>query len=494
MKISLVQPRKPIRMGSVAEEHWQLTRPFSLIFLAQSLKQKTPYEVDVVDLEQKKYDDQPIEKVIANLDADIYGITAATYTRFEAVAVAKAIKKSYPTAIVVAGGVHFMYCAEDTLHNVKEIDVVVRGEGEITIVEVATAIFEKRSLNEVKGITYRNNGKIIKNPDNKIFEEIDNLPTYTNFSWEEYPEYVFNYPETLKAISIMSSRGCPYSCIFCAKAGMKYRLRDAKKVIDEIELFKNKFKVNGFNFLDLTFTSNPNHVKAVCQNIIDRNIDVKWWCESRANITLDLIDLMKKAGCVSLAVGVESGSPTILSKISKGISLDQVIRFCEKCNDLGIYVSAYFMFSFPDETAKATQETIKFIEKLENIGEYVTCELQPTMIFPGTKLEKIARDSGILPHEFSWYDPYDSDLNLELGQLTNIPLFIHKLSNKILREIMRQREFRRKALMAANMQFSDLLIKTFEAIKTNHNRAALFSPKFYYEYIRTILNRRQFLS
>jgi radical SAM superfamily enzyme YgiQ (UPF0313 family) len=405
------------------------------------------------------------------------------------VAVAKVIKKLYPDATIIAGGVHFMYCPEETLQNVSEIDIVVRGEGEITIVEVAKAIHEKSSMNGIKGITYRHNGQILNNPDQKIFEDLDHLPTYTSFSWNEYPEYVFSYPETLKAVSIMSSRGCPYGCIFCAKAGMKYRLRDATKVVDEIEVFKTKFDIDGINFLDLTFTANPNHVKTVCQKIIDRNIDVKWWCESRANIPLESIDLMKKAGCVSLAVGVESGSPDILSKISKGISLDQVVRFCEKCNDLGIYVTAYFMFSFPDETESAVQETLNFIENLENIGPNITCELQPAMIFPGTKLEKIAHGRNILSSEFSWYNAYESDLNIELGQLTNIPLFIDRLSHNQLRHFMKQRIIHRKAEVAANMGLLDLITKAFQTMRKGRNRLAILSPKFYYEFLRIKLGK-----
>jgi radical SAM superfamily enzyme YgiQ (UPF0313 family) len=489
VKITLVQPRAVASKGIAAEEHWQLTRPFSLIYLAQSLKEKTPYEVEIVDLEQKKFNDQSLEKVFANNGSDIFGITAATYTRFEAVAVVKVIKKLYPDATIVAGGVHFMYCPEETLQDIREIDIVVRGEGEITIVKVANAIHTNSSLEDIKGITCRHDGKILTNADQKIFEDLDHLPTYTRFSWDEYPEYLFSYPEPLKAVSIMSSRGCPFGCIFCAKAGMKYRLRDATNVVDEIELFKTKFDVDGINFLDLTFTANPNHVKSICQKIIDRNIDVKWWCESRANIPLESIDLMKKAGCVSLAVGVESGSPSTLSRISKGISLDQVVRFCEKCNNLGIYVTAYFMFSFPDETEQAAQETLKLIEKLEHIGAYINCELQPAMIFPGTKLEKIARERHILSSAFSWYKDYESELNLELGQLSNIPLFTDCLSQNQLLQIMKQRTVHRKASVAAKMNLLDLVVKAFQTIRKNRNWLAVVSPKFYYEFFRIKLGK-----
>jgi len=167
-------------------------------------------------------------------------------------------------------------------------------------------------------------------------------------------------------------------------------------------------------------------------------MDIKWWCESRANIKLYLLDLMKEAGCVSLALGVESGSPRVLTKISKGITRDQVIRFCEKCNDIKIYTTAYLMFSFPDETEEDVEMTLELIDTLENIGGFISCQLQPTMIFPGTKLEAFARKEGLLPPDFFWCEPYFSSLNARVNQLTNTPLFIHKLSAYYLEEVVKK--------------------------------------------------------
>lgn len=324
MKITLIQPSKPF-YGSEAEGNWELSMPFSLFFLASAIENNTSFDVQIIDLEKKTYKDIILEDVFIGNDSQIFGITATTFTRFEAIKVAKCIKKLYPESWITVGGVYFSLCAEDTLRNIPEIDIVVRGEGEIILKELANAINEGRNLKDIKGITYRDNGKIVQNSDQTIFIDIDNLPFYEKFSWEEYPEYLMGYPERIPAISIMSSRGCPYRCIFCSKSGTKYRLRKPKIVVDEIEFFKNKFGVEAFNFLDLTFTANPRHVKEVCQELLGRKTNIKWWCESRANIPLELLNLMKEAGCVITVIGVESGSPRIISKIQKDISLDQVI-------------------------------------------------------------------------------------------------------------------------------------------------------------------------
>lgn len=487
MKVTLIQPQKNT-YGSDAEKHWSLARPFSLLFLAASLKKHSPHSVDIVDLESGALRDKPLREVFQNSDSDVYGITATTFTRFEAIKIAKHLRTLRPNSRIVVGGVHFMHCPEDTLSKVPEIDVVVRGEGEITIVELLDAIGSGRDLQKVKGISYRQGGKIIHNPDQPLFEDLDALPAYTDFTWDQYPEYLFGYPEPVHATSVISSRGCPYKCIFCSKAGMKYRLRDARTVVDEIQSIKEKLRVDAINFLDLTFTANPKHAQAVCREIIHRGLNIKWWCESRANIPLELLDIMKAAGCAALAVGVESGSPKILSRISKGISTDTVLAFCEKCLQVGIIVQPYFMFSHPGETKEDVQQTLDLILKLERRN--ANCSFQPTMIFPGTEIEMIAQAQGILPHGFSWSEPYHSPLNLELGQLPNVPLFMDLLTPADLRRIMDERNLWKGVTVASKMTIKELIVKGFEVLIRGNSRAwrYLFAPRFYHHFF---MNRKR---
>jgi anaerobic magnesium-protoporphyrin IX monomethyl ester cyclase len=473
MKITLIQPKKP-SFGAEAEKHWELTRPFSLFFLAASLKKYTPFDVQIVDLERKQFRNLTLDDVFKDDNSNIYGITATTFTRHEAIKVAQYLRNAYPSSFIIVGGVHFMYSAEDTLKNIAEIDCVVRGEGELTIVTLANAIHSEHNWQTIKGITYRSNGNIIHNDNQKQFEDLDSLPFYSEFSWDDYQEYLMGYPDKIPATSVMSSRGCPYRCIFCSKAGMKYRLRDPIKVVDEIQLLKEKFKIQGINFLDLTFTANINHARAICNELINRRLNLKWWCESRANIPLDLLDLMKQAGCVSIVVGVESGSPNILSKISKDITVEQVINFVKKCSEIGLIIKPYFMFSFPGESFEDVTQTLALISKLEKYSE--ACSFQPTIIFPGTEIERFAYSSGLLPKDFSWTDEYYSDLNRDLGQMLNIPIFMDKLSPDDLKQINLKRIVNR----AANMKIKDLIIK---AVQSKVVRKYALSPKLLYKYL-----------
>jgi radical SAM superfamily enzyme YgiQ (UPF0313 family) len=458
------------------------------LFLASSLEKYTDHEVTILDMEQKKYKNHTFKEVFQDNHSDIFGITATTYTRFEAIKIAKYLKKIRPRSFIVVGGVHFMYCARDTLERIPEIDIVVRGEGELTIVALINALDQRKPLDQIKGITYRLNDEIVDNEEQDLFEDLDSIPVYSKFTWDEYPEYLFGFPENMRATSIMSSRGCPHKCIFCTKAGMKYRVRNSKNIVDEIELLQDRFELEGFNFLDLTFTASRNHVKSVCQEIIDRNLKIKWWCESRANIPLELLGLMKKAGCVSLVVGVESGSPRILSEISKGITVDQVTAFCKKCSEVGIRVTPYFMFSHRNETFQDARMTLDLISKLEKYT--APCSFQPTAIFPGSELEKIAFRQGILPEGFSWNDPYESELNKELGQLANVPLYIDQLTTDELKYLMEQKKCKTYANMAAQMKIRDLFAKILNSIKNQKASSKyLFSPRIYYEYLLTKFKR-----
>ena len=191
--------------------------------------------MEILDLQHKRNANHRSDQLLELLKADIYGITAVTYTRFEAIDAARRLKQSHPDSTVIAGGVHFSSCAEDALAAVSDIDIVVRGEGEVTLCELVKALEEKGDLSRVNGITYRDQGRIVSNADRETFEDLDGLPLYDDYRWDDYPEYLLGVPEQVRATSIMTSRGCPYRCVFCCKAGMKYRLRDPIAVVDEIE-------------------------------------------------------------------------------------------------------------------------------------------------------------------------------------------------------------------------------------------------------------------
>jgi len=484
MRILLIQPPRP-QHGVVAEKHWQLTRPFSLLYLATALTERTPYQVEVLDLEHPRYRGLSREEVLDCGRCEIFGITASTHTRFEAIEIARFLKRAHPGSHTILGGPHFMYCAEQTLEEIPEVDVVVRGEGEMPLVEVARAIDSGSGLHGIPGVSFRDGG-VVHNPEQTSFIDLDSLRSYCEFSWEEYPEYLFNYPEQVRATSVMTSRGCPYRCVFCSKAGMKYRLRSPRAVAEEIERLHRRFEVEGFNFLDLTFTAVRDHVEAVCRELVALGVPIRWWCESRVNIPLDLLEVMQRAGCVAVVIGVESGSSKVLSTISKSISVDQVRAFCRRSHDLGIVVTPYFMYSHPGETVADVEQTLELMFELERHTE--PCAFQPSMVFPGTELERMARGNGTVRPDFSWNEPYQADLNLALGQLPNLPIFIDRISPDELVRLHnvweKERALRDTVRAASSLSFGELAKKGLNAVLRGKPSARyLLSPKFFIQYL-----------
>jgi len=507
MRIVLVQPPRPAR-GVDAEKHWQLTRPLSLFLLAGAIEDHTPHSVEILDLEQKQYADESIESAIAKVGpADVFGITATTFTRFDAIEAARSIKALYPKSLVVAGGVHFMHAAQDTLEHVPEIDVIVHDEGEVTLVDLIEAYEQGRDFGSVKGISYRVDGEPVRTAVQDRLADLDKIQPYTRFSWEDYKEYLFGYLPYMPAVSMMASRGCPYRCAFCSKAGTKYRARTPVRVVDEMEALMAHCGVRAFNFVDLSFAVKADYVRALCDEIVRRGLDVKWWCECRANTPLDLLKHMKKAGCVSVVVGIESGSPRIVSKLSKGISIEQAVAFCQRCVKLGIHVIPYFMYSCPDETRADADQTVALIKELETYTEQ--CSFQPCMILPGTEIERIARTQGIIRPDFSWCEPYSGELNEELGQHPNAPLFVDRLTPRDLRELKadldaerarrrdaraaeRQRRHRVTSIAcwAADLSSRQLLAKAVRSALTQRPSATLaMSYEFIWDFLCAKLDK-----
>jgi radical SAM superfamily enzyme YgiQ (UPF0313 family) len=430
MKITLVQPAK-FRDGTLASEHWNLSKPIALLYLASAIEKEGTHKWEIIDFEHIFLENpkSSLNEVLKNVSTDVFGITATTFTRFEAIKVARVIRELFPHTVIIVGGVHFMHCAEDTLSKIKEIDIVVRGEGEKILLNLLNALENKTSLARIKGITYRlSENEIVNNSDEIYFEDLDLLSIYGLMSPIDYPEKLIGCEEvnSVPAVSILTSRGCPYHCIFCSKSGMKYRFRSTENVINEIKYYFYNHHIHAFNFLDLTFTAHFERAKALCEKIIAEKLDIQWWCESRANIPLDLIPVMARAGCRFLAVGVESGSNRMLNYMQKNIDLAQVDLFIETCKDNGIQVTAYFMYSHLTETLRDALTTVEYIRSLLLKG--ISTAFQPCMILPGTEIERIAFNRNLLGENFSWNDEVEFDQNKNLGQLSNIPLFFDKLS------------------------------------------------------------------
>ncbi|MFA6593811.1 MAG: radical SAM protein [Candidatus Buchananbacteria bacterium] len=403
--------------------------PLGLAWLAAVLRNNGFDDIYIIDSVINRYDNKKVVEILKEKGADMIGLSFGTQNRFHAFELAELIKKSFPATPIVAGGPHPTLTAADTLKHIKSIDIIVRGEGELTFLELVKAVVAGEDLADIKGLSYRNSqGEIIHNANRQAIADLDGLPLPAR-DLLPIDEYRQTIPLSTKiCTSIISSRGCPYNCVYCSTAeqwGHNIRYRSAKNVVDEIEFLMDKYKLEGVGFFDDCFTMNKQRVIDICQEIIARQLKVGWWCEARANnIDVELIDWMKRAGCEHIAMAAESGSDEILKNIKKAITVSQVIEAIKIIKGAGIKLKVFFMHGLPGETYKDIKKTVYLSRYLENkLGVDETTQTL-TMIYPHTAIELEAKRIGTLPEDFSWAEYYEEKRSYPpLISCAHVPIF-----------------------------------------------------------------------
>ena len=439
LDVLLINPRQSPAMRCTAA-----FPPFALYQLVASLDAHMDCTMEIIDFETSEYCQQTYENVLRERRAQVFMVTATTHARFEAVDVIRWARQTNPTSLIAVGGPHFGNTAEDALTHVPEIDVVARGEGELTAVDLLRLARGEVILDEIRGISYRSSIGIVHAEPRTEVQDLDELRSLTDYVQDKYKMCVLEYPEeSIPAATIMTSRGCPFNCVFCSMASRKVRYRDPERVVDEMEHIVDAYGIKGFNFLDATLTANRKHIRRLCETILERGLDVKWWCESRVNVSLDTLDLMKAAGCVAVQIGVESGSDRVLERIRKGITRRQVTDFCRYCNKIGLYVKPLYMFSLPDETLVDVLKTFELSKSLLRFPYVTPCQVNFTEVYPGTALEKTALQKGILREDHTWYRastnkvPVNWLLGREIDSWDHIPVYIDRLSPRIIARLIK---------------------------------------------------------
>lgn len=437
MEIVLVNPSgEGSYQGDKSTQAEQYMYPYSIIYL-QNYLAKNGIEAKLFDL----FVTNPVELIeyCKDLVSPIIGATSQSYSRYEAIDIIRRIKEVNPTSIAVVGGKHFTFCAQDTLEHIKEIDIVVRGEGEITFYELVKALRNKEDINSIDGITYRRQDEIINNKDREQEKDINKF----SLDYDKIPELGFsrgvllrNYEkEQIHSYPVLLGRGCSQKCVFCSFRMMKYRVRSFESVMDEIIYLKERYNKNYFTFTDPSFSERKAFVREFCERLIRDNLGIKWYCEARVDTPIELLELMAKAGCISLDFALESGSDKVLKAIRKNINVDQVFNFAKNCKRLGIRTLVFVMVSLPEETEDDAKQTLEAARELSKYCTNVT--LNTALITPGTDLEIIAKEKGILPSDFSWYEDRFNHQYTDLGP-ANLPIYLENLSIEFIRNFKKE--------------------------------------------------------
>jgi radical SAM superfamily enzyme YgiQ (UPF0313 family) len=303
------------------------------------------------------------EVVRRSKDYDYVGFTSFTHTREVCLGMAKEIKSIDSEANIILGGPHASCLDTQILEHSKDVDIVVRGEGEKPL----SMICEGESLEKIPGVTYRQGERIKRNPESKPIANLDEMPfpAYHKFPIGDYIPFHEGQKELeeLTHVAVTTSRGCPFRCVFCASASRfrhMWRSLSPSRVGELVQQLYDRFGVRYFRFFDDNFTVNKKRVMQICKEMIDRGLDITFRIEARVDsLTDEMLSSLKKAGCHLMEIGIESGSDRILKNLNKKTTVSQVKDAISLARKHGITTKGFLMVSLPGETIGDLVRTLK---------------------------------------------------------------------------------------------------------------------------------------
>lgn len=403
MKVLFLNP--PFTEYGGLEGHGGKALPLNLAYLAGYLRRERPdIEIDVLDCEGFSLNYSQIEQKIRIIVPDVVAITAPTPAFAQVLEICRIIKRISPKIITVVGGPHPTALPKETVQD-DNIDIAVVGEGEITFTELIKAIDGKKSLFEVDGIVFKDNG-IHQTNRRELIQDLDSLPFPAR---DLFPLHIYFPPPTKrmsekKAGNMITSRGCCYQCTYCMASFMwqrKVRFRSVQNVADEIEECLNKYGIGEFNFHDELFTINKKRTIEFCDEVKKRKLDIAWVCMCRVDyLDTETLKAMREAGCKKIMFGFESGSQMILDKMKKRVALEKAEEAVRLVKRTGIKTAGNFMFGNIGETEETIKQSIKLAKKL-NTDTMAFFIASP---YPGTEFYQVAKDKGYLRPDLEWKD------------------------------------------------------------------------------------------
>jgi len=367
------------------------------------------HDVKILDLDIMELSDNELADYVAPEKPDYIGVSVATPMVAKTQSIFKVVEHILPQCVKVIGGPHPSSMPTQSLEHTGA-DVSVVGEGEYSFKELVEGVPYQR----IKGIAFKDGTSFVSNEPRPPIEDLNSLPFPAHHmvprdKYRMSPYFDSYYSESERPIfssSVITSRSCPYQCIFCATKkifGGKVRFRSPQNVVDEVEYLNKELGVRAMMFVDDCFTLNKNRTTEICQQIIRRRIDIKWWIDTRVDhVSEELLQVMKEAGCRFIVYGVEAGSQRILDLIQKKITIEQVKRAFALTHNIGIDTKANFMLGHPTETEDEMIQSVNLAKELNptKTAFYLVLPL------PGTELYDIAQSQNLITKDFSqfmWY-------------------------------------------------------------------------------------------
>jgi radical SAM superfamily enzyme YgiQ (UPF0313 family) len=398
-----------------------------------------------------------LEEEIRKRKPDIVGITATTFTLIDCIQTAKRAKSVSPEIKVILGGPHVYIYPRETLH-IPEVDYIVLGEGEQNFTQLINALADEKDVSIIGGIGYREDGEIKLTPVLPLNQHLDELPFPARHLIPQERYYTVLAKKT-PITTMMTSRGCPYKCIFCDRPhlGKQFRFRGPQSVVDEMQQCE-EMGIGEIFIYDDTFTVDRNRVLEICRLIQERGLRIGWDIRAHINTMNDeVLDALAASNCLRIHYGVESGNQEINKIIRKGLNLEKTKEMFRKSKARGMDTLGYFMIGNPDETREQAIETIEYACGLE--ADYI--HLSVATPFPATDLYRLGFERGLYQEDFwrefaknptpdfvpeLWEEKMSREELIELMQLGYKRFYMR--SNYLLKKVFAVRswpEFKRKA-------------------------------------------------
>jgi anaerobic magnesium-protoporphyrin IX monomethyl ester cyclase len=403
--------------------------PIGIYYVAALLKEKN-YDVEIINWQKLGRSPEEIRAVLAEKRADVLGFSILQVNRRGGIEIAKIAKQINPEVQIVFGGITPTFLWKHFLAHFPEIDCIVRGEGEYTFLKLIQC-FEKKefeSIGAIRGIAFRKNNTPVKTQDAEPVNDLDELPN---------PAKYFTFEH------LALTRGCPGNCTFCGSPkfwGQRVRFHSADYFVDQLEL-QYKRGIRFFLVSDDTFTFKKEKVIEICRQILERGLMITWFAISRVNfLTEEVVYWMRKAGCIQISFGVESGSPKIRNILNKRTTNEQIVNAFRTTLRYGILPRAYIIYGSPGETRQTIQESIDLINEIKPL----VVIFHVLVLFPGTALYSelkkkcnISDDIWLNPIEDIMYFETDKRLPrekiekfkkmLHTNFFTNLPSFVDEI-------------------------------------------------------------------
>ena len=379
--------------------------PYYLSYATGALE-KAGFKPTLIDAVAKGWSHKDVVHFTEHFRPDLVVLDTSTPSIFNDVEVASKIKQSVSDTHVCLVGTHPTNLTEKTFKISEHVDSICRGEYDYTIVDLAHTIDEGKPLDSIQGLSFRKGKKIKHNKPRPLIKNLDELPFVSDvykrhLNIEDYFYASVRHPE----VTILTARGCPFSCSFCPIMFKgSYRVRSVENVVDEFEYIQNELpEVKEVMIEDPTFPVSKKRTIELCNLMIKRKIQLHWSCNARVDVDEETLKKMKEAHCRLMCVGFESPVQRVLDSVHKRTTKRLQLDFMRKARKVGILVHGCFIFGLPKDTKQTIRETIEFAKQLNPD----TAQFYPMMIYPGTEAYEWAKKNGyLITEDYSkWLTP-----------------------------------------------------------------------------------------